>query len=145
MQETKRTIERFDLITAACEADALDDICTPGMTNHALGSHRSAGLEGTKEFLNECRRAPGKAEWMRTMMSEQDLVMVAEGHYVVQFGRRTGTWPGGSFRGIEIPTGRYEYDVAFMYRFQDGRVAERWAVRDDLAMIEQLGGRLAPA
>jgi predicted ester cyclase len=27
-----------------------------------------------------------------------------------------------------------------MYRFQDGRIAERWAVRDDLAMIQQLSG-----
>jgi predicted ester cyclase len=35
------------------------------------------------------------------------------------------------------------YDVAFMYRFQQGRIAARWAVRDDLAMIQQLGGRPA--
>jgi predicted ester cyclase len=29
--------------------------------------------------------------------------------------------------------------VAFMYRFVDGRIAERWAVRDDLGMMIQLG------
>ena len=145
VHDNKRTVERFDQLTAACEADALDEICTPDMTNHALASHRSAGLEGTKQFLSECRQDPGKGAWMRAMMSEQDVVTIAEGDYVIQFGKRTGTWPGGDFRGIEIPAGRYEYDVAFMYRFQDGRLAERWAVRDDLAMIQQLGGRLAPA
>ena len=81
---------------------------------------------------------------MRAMMADQSVVTIAEADYVVQFGRRTGTWPGGHFRGAEIPAGDYAYDVAFMYRLQDGRIAERWAVRDDLAMIQQLGGRLAP-
>ena len=49
--------------------------------------------------------------------------------------------PGGGFRGYEIPAGAYTYDVAFMYRFEHGRIAERWAVRDDLSMIQQLNGR----
>ena len=86
-----------------------------------------------------------KAAWMRAMMTDQGVVTIAEGDYVVQFGRRMGTWPGGHFRGADIPAGDYAYDVAFMYRFQDGRIAERWAVRDDLAMIQPLGGRLAPS
>jgi hypothetical protein len=28
----------------------------------------------------------------------------------------------------------------FAYRLADGRITERWAIRDDLAMILQLGG-----
>jgi predicted ester cyclase len=52
-------------------------------------------------------------------------------------------WPGGQFRGFEIRTGEHECEVAFMYRFEDGRIAERWAVRDDLAMEEQLSGTAA--
>ena len=111
------------------------------MRNHALASQRSAGLEGTKQFLRECREDPGKAAWMRAMMGQQEVVTVADADHVIQFGRRTGTWPGGCFRGFDIPAGDYEYDVAFMYRFEHGRIAERWAVRDDLAMIRQLGGR----
>lgn len=144
IEENKQTVARFDRLTAACEAGALDDICTPDMTNHALAATRSAGLEGTKQFLRECRQDPGKGAWMRAMMADQSVVTIAEADYVVQFGRRTGTWPGGHFRGAQIPSGDYAYDVAFMYRLQDGRIAERWAVRDDLAMIQQLGGRLAP-
>jgi hypothetical protein len=31
-----------------------------------------------------------------------------------------------------------------MYRFERGRIAERWAVRDDLGMILQLNGALQP-
>jgi ketosteroid isomerase-like protein len=134
----KATVERFDWLTGACELDALDAICTPDMVNHALAMHRPPGLAGTKQFLAESQRDPANAAWRRSMIVDQQLVTVAEGEYVIQLGKRAGTWPGGRFRGIDIPRGAYEYDVAFMYRFREGRIAERWAVRDDLGMILQL-------
>lgn len=87
---------------------------------------------GHKQFLRECREDPGRAAWMRAMMDRQKLVTVTDSAHVVQFGTRAGTWPGGRFRGFDIPAGDYEFDVAFMYRFQDERIAERWAIRDDL-------------
>lgn len=65
--------------------------------------------------------------------------VVAEDDHVVQFGVREGRWPGGGFRGIEVPPGSYTRDFAVMYRFVDGRIAERWAVRDDFGMMAQLG------
>jgi predicted ester cyclase len=71
-------------------------------------------------------------------MSDHQVVTVAEGEYVIQLGTRSGRWRGGRFRGIDIPGGHYRYDVAFMYRLRDGRIAERWAPRDDLGMILQL-------
>jgi predicted ester cyclase len=141
--DNKRMVQRFDQLTAACEAEALDTVCTPDMSNHALAAHRQAGLEGTKQFLLECRDDPGKAAWMRAMMGQQEVVTIAEGEHVIQFGKRTGSWPGGHFRGYDIPAGVYTYDVAFMYRFEHGLIAERWALRDDLAMVQQLGGRPA--
>jgi predicted ester cyclase len=142
--DNKQTLERFDRLVEACEAEQLDEICTPDMTNHALASQRNTGLEGTKEFLRECREDQGKAAWLRALHGERDLVTIAEGDYVIQYGRITSTWPGRPFRGYDIPAGDYGCDVAFMYRFQDGRIAERWAVRDDLAMIQQLSGSPAP-
>jgi predicted ester cyclase len=48
-------------------------------------------------------------------------------------------WPGGVFRGVDTANGPYKTDAAFMYRLVDGRIAERWAVRDDLGMMRQLG------
>jgi SnoaL-like protein len=138
IRENKATVERFDRLTGACELDALDEICTSDMVNHALASHRPPGLAGTKQFLAESQGDPGKAAWRRAMMFDQRVVTVAEGDYVIQLGRRAGTWPGGCFRGIDLPGGDYEYDVAFMYRLCEGRIAERWAVRDDLEMILQL-------
>ena len=84
IHENKATVNRFDRLTAALELDALDEICTPDMINHALASHRRAGLDGTKQFLRECQVDPGKAAWMRAMMSGQQLVMIADGDYVIQ-------------------------------------------------------------
>jgi ketosteroid isomerase-like protein len=138
IRENKATVERFDRLTGACELTGLDQLCTPDMVNHALAAHRPLGLAGTKQFLAESESDPGKAAWRRSLMFDQRLVTVAEGEYVTQLGTRAGRWPGGRFRGIEIPGGDYRYDVAFMYRFRGGRIAERWAVRDDLGMILQL-------
>jgi predicted ester cyclase len=140
IDHNKQTLQRFDRLVEACEAEQLDEICTPDMRNHALASHRTPGLDGTKEFLRECREDREKAAWLRALHGERDLVMIAEGDYVIQCGKVTSTWPGKQFRGYDIPAGDYESDVAFMYRFRAGRIAERWAVRDDLAMIRQLAG-----
>jgi predicted ester cyclase len=142
--DNKQTLERFDRLVEACDADQLDEICTPDMTNHALASHRARGLEGTKQFLRECREDPRKAAWMRALHGERNLLTIGEGDYVVQYGKVTSRWPGNRFRGYDIPPGDYQCDVAFMYRFHNGRIAERWAVRDDLAMIQQLAGAPVP-
>jgi predicted ester cyclase len=64
---------------------------------------------------------------------------LGEGDLVDQFGVREHEWPGGSFRGFDVPSGTFSRDVAFAYRLVNGRIAERWAVRDDLAMLLQLG------
>ena len=77
-----------------------------------------------------------------TGQSRDSLVVVAEGDYVVQFGRRRGQWHGGEFLGIPAAPGAYSRDFAAMYRFREGKIAERWAIRDDLSMLRQLGAVL---
>ena len=44
-----------------------------------------------------------------------------------------------TFRGFDLAPGRYTREVMFAYRLVEGRIVERWAIRDDLAMIVQLG------
>ena len=95
------------------------------MVNHALAPGRPQGLEGTRGFLRVARRDTHGGRWLKS-------IVVAEGDMVVQFRSRELTWPGGSFLGFETPPGTATRDVAFAYRLVDGRIAERWAIRDDL-------------
>jgi ketosteroid isomerase-like protein len=114
------------------DLDRLDDLCTPDMVNHALAAGAKPGIEGTRDFLRGARRDVHPARWVESRV-------VAEGDMVVQFGVREHEWPGGSFRGMDVPAGTFSRDTAFAYRLVDGRIAERWAIRDDLGMLLQLG------
>lgn len=133
IEENKAVVERFDALLNTQELGQLDVLCTPDMVNHTLLPGRPAGLEGTREFL----RTAGRQQWNANRWRESTVV--AEGDFVVQFGVREGHWPGGSFRGIDVPPGDYTRDFAVKYRLVGGRIAERWAVRDDLGMMFQLG------
>jgi ketosteroid isomerase-like protein len=138
VQQNKAIVERFDEVVRDGDADALDELCTLDMVNHALAETRAPGLAGTKQFLAERRRDARRREWMRGMVL-RDHEVIAENDLVVQFGVLEGRWPGGNFRGFQTTSGPYATDVAFMYRLLDGRIAERWAVRDDLGMLLRLG------
>jgi|SRR5882757_40424 len=129
--QNKTVVERFDALLNGGGLDELDELCTPDMVNHSLAPSRPPGLAGTREFLAGAARFHSDG-WQR-------LVVVAENDLVVQHGVRGGTWPGGPFLGIDAAAGPYAREVAFVYRLVDGRIAERWAVRDDLAMLRQLG------
>lgn len=131
-QQNKIVVEQFDALVNSGDLGQLDQLCTPDMVNHALAPTRPAGLEGTREFLATAGRKLSSDQW-------QDVVVVAENDLVVQHGVRCGHWPGGTFLGVQLPEGAYAREVVFIYRLVDGRIAERWAVRDDLGMMRQLG------
>ena len=132
-QHSRQVLERFDALLAVEHLDELDELCTPDMVNHALAPDRPAGLSGTREFLETQGRHQMTGQYW------DELVVVADGDYIVQFGRRGGDWAGGDFMGISAEAGSYVRELASMYRFEDGKLAERWAIRDDLGMLKQLG------
>lgn len=138
VEHNKAVVAQFDeLGNQGGDLSILDTICTPDMVNHALAAHMPPGLEGTREFLRRARRAVHGGRWITS-------IVVAADNMVVQFGSRELTWPGGSLMGFETPAGTATRDVAFAYRLVDGRIAERWAVRDDLSMLVQLGALRRP-
>ena len=139
IEHNKAVVREIDeLGNGRGDLDRLDELCTPDIVNHALAPGRPQGIEGTREFLRSARRDIHPVHWIETHV-------VAEGDLVVQFGTREQHWPGGSFRGFEIPSGVFTRDTAFAYRLVDGRVSERWAIRDDLGMMLQLGAVIPPA
>jgi steroid delta-isomerase-like uncharacterized protein len=67
---------------------------------------------------------------------------IADGEMVAVRGTCSGTHEGELW-GI-APTGeRFAVQQSHWFRVRDGKVAEHWAVRDDLGMMRQLG--IAPA
>lgn len=136
VEDNKRVVEQFDQMLNTQDLSLLDALCTPDMVNHTLLPGRPAGLEGTREFL----RTAGRRQWLADRW--RVVTVIGEGDYVIQFGVREGSWPGGCFRGIDVPAGGYTRDFAVMYRLAGGRIAERWAVRDDLGMMQQLGAHV---
>lgn len=132
-KRNKEILERFDALLGSDDLTELDDLCEPDMVNHTIAPDRPKGLAGTREFLETmARRSFSDQSW-------HELTVVAEGPYVVQFGKRGGQWPGGKFMGIEAAAGPYSRDFMAAYRFANGRIAERWAIRDDLGVLRQLG------
>ncbi len=131
-EHNRRVVERFDALVGVTDLDPLEDLCTPDLVNHSLARNRRAGLAGTREFLSEAAHRLGDAGW-------SSLRVIAEGDFVVQHGIRGGRWRGGPMLGYDLQPGEYSREVAFIYRMREGRIAERWAVRDDLTMLRQLG------
>jgi hypothetical protein len=52
---------------------------------------------------------------------------MTEGDYVVQYSVCEGHWPGGAFRGFNVPEGDYTR-IRRDDHLENGRIAERWAV-----------------
>jgi predicted ester cyclase len=129
----KAVVREFEeLADGGGDLNRLGALCDANMVNHALASGRPQGVEGTRQFLELARRITHPARWLSSCM-------VAENDLVVHFGVREHEWPGGPFRGFDLAPGRYTREVMFAYRLVEGRIVERWAIRDDLAMIVQLG------
>jgi predicted ester cyclase len=133
VSSNKAVVAQFDMLgNEGGDLSILDAVCTPDMVNHALAPGRPQGLEGTREFFRGAGRDRHGGRWLTSFV-------VAEDDMVVQFGSRELDWPGGSFMGFQADPGTATRDVAFAYRLVDGRIAERWAIRDDLSMLIQLG------
>ena len=70
----------------------------------------------------------------------RDRVLVADDEYVVVRAVRESTWSAESFRGFATPQGvTTAVEMVHIWRLVDSKIVEHWAVRDDLALMMQLG------
>ena len=136
-REPKLVVEAFDRAVDTGDVAALDGVCHPDIVTHSLSASMPQGIEGIRRFVANRSATGGVGQW-------EDVVVVEQGEYVVQFGTRSFHWPGGPFRGFDVPPGPFRRDCAFLFRVRDGLITDRWAIRDDLAMMVQLGAVSAP-
>jgi steroid delta-isomerase-like uncharacterized protein len=113
------------------DLDVLDELLAPDFVNHSAVPEHRHGIEGFKHVN----------EWVRAGFSDAHYEiedMIAEGDRVACRIILTGTHDG-EFQGSP-PTGRrLRMDHVHWHRLADGKLVERWAVRDDLGAAQQLG------
>ncbi|MCA1707866.1 MAG: ester cyclase [Actinobacteria bacterium] len=111
--------------------DAVDELVSPDYLNHAADAEHQRGIAGVKYILN----------WLFSVFPDHRFDIedaVADGDTVAVRGTCSGTHEGELW-GIP-PTGEhFAVQQVHWFRVADGKVAEHWAVRDDLGMMRQLG------
>ena len=116
--------------------DVVDELVAADIFNHPAVREHQHGIAGFKHVM----------EWVREFSSDvhydiEDII--AEGDKVAVRMTQSGTHTG-TVRGIP-PTGKsFSVDYVHWFRLADGKVAEMWAVRDDLTRLQQLGLMPAP-
>jgi steroid delta-isomerase-like uncharacterized protein len=131
-QENKAIIRR--LIEEGYNKDNMDvieELVAQNVINHSAVPEHQHGIDNFKHVNR----------WVRAAFSDAHYQidhMIAEGDMVAVRITASGT-NDGEFRG-NPPTGkRFSADHVHWHRLADGKLVERWAVRDDLGAAQQLG------
>lgn len=131
-QRNKDVVRRFDELTSGGgDLSQLDELATLDLVNHTLAPGRPSGLEGTREFLSSARRGP--------RASLGSIGRSCRGRPRGAVRRSRGRVASAIVPRLQHAERELHGRAAFMYRLVDGKIAERWAVRDDLGMMLQLG------
>jgi predicted ester cyclase len=113
---------RYDLAEEVVTADYVDHEAPPGTPT---------GPEGANAVLSWLRGAFSDLSYeVKDAFGDGDRVAIR----LVTRGTHTGEFMG------KAATGRpFEMDAIHLYRIENGRVAEHWAKRDDVALAHQIG------
>jgi steroid delta-isomerase-like uncharacterized protein len=111
--------------------ELVDELLTEDFRNHASPPGAPDGRDGIR----------GVVGFLHGALDDLDYTIedtLADGDRVALRVTMSGTHTGDFF-GVP-PTGRrFEAQQIHIFRMADGKVAEHWAVRDDLGMLRQLG------
>jgi steroid delta-isomerase-like uncharacterized protein len=115
------------------EVDAIAALTAPDFFDHDI--HVETGIPGGSEDMREALVATRRG-FPDIHVTIEDIV--AEGDMVVV----RNTWRGtheDEFNGIPATSRRVEITGIVIWRVVDGKIAERWATIDTLALLRQLG------
>jgi predicted ester cyclase len=131
-EENKAVIRRlFEEVYNDHNMDVLDELVAEDVVNHSAVAEHQRGIEGFKHVMGWGSALSPDARY-------ELLDIIAEGDMVACRVRVGGTMQGELF-GV-APTGkRFSAEHVHWHRVADGKLVERWAVRDDLGTLIQLG------
>jgi predicted ester cyclase len=133
LEQNKAIVRRLEEAWQADDWATLDELFAPNMRSHASVPFLPTGPKGWKRAHRQMRAAVPD----RKVLIED---MIAEGDRVVVRCRMVGTNGGGlSWAGVP-PNGRVvDMQWISIYRIEDGKVAEHWAINDMMSLVRQIG------
>lgn len=144
IEENKELVRRFWKASEENDLDAIVTFWSPEAINHggqtAQSTHRPpAGPEGIKKVMASLHTAFPDRKYVI-----EDLI--AEGDKIVCRLTVSGTHQGtpdipveGGLLMKHPPTGKkYTIQHIHIFRIEQGKLAEHWAARDDLGLMQQL-------
>ena len=122
------------------DVDRLAGVIADNSIDHGARPDEPQGLLGAQQTMLWLGRVFSDQRWeIRQVIGEGEVVVV----YCTLHGRHTG-----SLMGIQPTNREVAMDYVHILRFADGKAVEHWSVRDDMALMRQLGvisGPPAPA
>ena len=113
------------------DIDRLDELMAPDFARHSQAAIEVNSLEEFKANLRQAHEAFPDEQM-------EIAVVVAEGDKVAAYGTWTGTQQGAW--GPFAATGkRAELKFFYLFRVQDGKLAEMWTEWDNVGFLTQLG------
>lgn len=131
--ENKALVRRFYAEMDAGNIDAMDELVAENYEDHNPPPFPGlpTGREGLKQaFAIFWKATPGRHE-IEDQVAEGDRVVTR----LTAHGRHEGELPGPMpATGAEM-----RQSAVAIHRIANGQIAEHWSVRDDLALMQQLG------
>jgi steroid delta-isomerase-like uncharacterized protein len=131
-EENRAVIRRaYEEMWNERNVDAVDELVTGDFLNHPAINQQRRGRQNLKEVIRIFEKAfPDFRYELEDIVAEGDKVAVRDVF--------TGTHEG-DFMGIPATGNHVTMQTIHIYRFEGGRIAEHWAVRDEMGMMRQLG------
>lgn len=135
--DIKSTARRvLEEIFPANDEAALAEVLSDEFINHEAPPGTPPGVSSAAFFMHMLASAFSEQRWtMHQVLAEGDTVFM----YCTQSGRHTG-----DFMGVPATGRRFAFKQMHMIRFENGKAAEHWAVRDDASLMQQLTAPTAP-
>ena len=130
-EENKALIRHFVEEANKHNLNQADEMCAPDVVGHFPGLPPVQGLDTFKQLVSGMLTAfPDLHVTVEDLIAEGDKVVFRQ------------TWRGthqGAFQGIR-PTGKQvTFTGIAICRIVGGKIAEEWAVHDDLGLMQRLG------
>ena len=134
-EENRQIAREFTERMGKGDSLALDELTTENYVLHVM-SFGFKDKDYDRNVFRQTNESGHKGMPDYTMTVDE---IVAEGDRVFVWSTRRGTDTGGFVQGLP-PTGKFVKITRFaLYRFENGKIAEMWAMDDLLGQHQQLG------